>query len=166
MKHKFTAQQIERIREIVLDKWVAANSGESLARLMQLLAQVESSLELHQIAANLSWDTGFNVLEKVITHPLCEKGTALMIYFLGKPHWYYQHLQKGKPLIGDQPQSFAFLQRIEQSVMNQQFCIGVIGFDPTKVRGNFDSSMKEGAELVPSFMKCLIQGEDVEILVI
>jgi hypothetical protein len=159
-----TEDQLRRIRYLLYDEWVEADPQTTQANLDRALAQVQTSEELHQFAANFNWDTGADVLEKVVKHPLCDKGTALMIYFLGKPEWYYNHLRRGKSLIGDQPKMLAFLQSIERMVSRGEFTSSNIAFDPTRVRGVLNSLAREGADLVPDYMKQPLVGEGIELL--
>ena len=161
----YSDDQIRRIKYVVKDEWVSGDKETSQRNLERALQEIESPSELHQMAAACSWDTGPGVLEKLIRHPLCDKGTALMIYFLGKPEWYYSHLSQGRRLIGDQPTVFEFLKAIERMVEGEKFRVGQVRFDPRKVRGAFDSLSKEGADRVPAFMKCEIdQGPEIEVL--
>ena len=162
---KYSEVQIRRITCFATDQWVCDDAEESDHALEKILRQVESPFELHQMAANFNWDTGHGPMEKIIEHPFCEKGTALMIYFLGKPEWYYRHLQNGRPLIGDQPVTFEFLKKIEEGIEHGRFEDGKIKFDPRRVRNSMDSLGRPGAELVPPFMKCTLEaGEDVEVI--
>ncbi len=51
---------------------------------LDLVKQAEDSKELHLFAANWNWDDirTADVLRSIIHNPLCDRGTALMIYWL------------------------------------------------------------------------------------
>jgi len=160
----YTDEQIRRINYLLTDQWVTEDDSQTQQNLDRVLGQIESPLELHQFAGNFNWDCGHTELEKVIRHPLCDKGTALMIYFLGRPEWFYNHLQKGRAMIGEQPLLFAFLKEIEGMVERGEFRSSRIKFNPTELKGKTNSLNREGANLVPAFMKHPIDGEDVKIV--
>lgn len=47
--------------------------------------------ELHLFAEFWNWDCGPGPLEKIATHPNCDAGTALLIYWRGRPEWFLQY---------------------------------------------------------------------------
>lgn len=160
---KYSEAQIKRLRYLLSDEWVTDDPEQADLEFDATLAQFESPHELHQYAANFNWDGGCSELQKVIRHPLCDKGTALMIYFLGGATFLYLLQQRRKPLIGEQPKLFAFLKEIEIMFERNEFKSRQIKFDPSNARGrNFLA--KDGAEILPLIMKQATEGEDVEIL--
>ncbi|MGX2954874.1 DUF4274 domain-containing protein [Shewanella sp. JL219SE-S6] len=40
--------------------------------------------ELHYVAANLNWDNGLESPAAILNHPLCDAGTALLLYWYGQ----------------------------------------------------------------------------------
>jgi hypothetical protein len=160
---RYSNEQLDRLKYLVNDRWVTDDDEKSKREFDRVLAQVESPYELHQYAANFNWDGGFAELEKVIKHPLCDKGTALMIYFAGGAVTLYNRQHQNKELIGEQPLLLAFLKEIETKVKRNEFKSDCIKFDPTNTRGrNFLS--KPGAELIPPHMKQPTEGEAIELL--
>jgi hypothetical protein len=45
--------------------------------------------ELHQFAGNYNCDCGAEGLRRVIRHPHCDRGTALMVFWRLGPGWYF-----------------------------------------------------------------------------
>ncbi|MBD3255845.1 MAG: DUF4274 domain-containing protein [Candidatus Lokiarchaeota archaeon] len=43
--------------------------------------------KLHQKARHFNWDDGLDGLYKIIENKKCDKGTALMIFRMGRPEW-------------------------------------------------------------------------------
>jgi hypothetical protein len=50
--------------------------------------KLTTSRELHYLASIYNWDDGTEVLEWVINSPLCDKGTALLIFWRSEPDFY------------------------------------------------------------------------------
>ena len=50
--------------------------------------KLKSSKELHYLASIFNWDDELDVLEWIINSPLCDKGTALLIFWRSQPDYY------------------------------------------------------------------------------
>src|SRR5262245_5361282 len=57
-------------------------------------ATAEDSEELHIFADNFNWDCESGELKQLIQHPLCDLGTALLIYWRGQPGYYLRYATK------------------------------------------------------------------------
>ena len=135
--------------------------------LCQALQEVETSEELHQFAGNFYPDGGIDILRKVINHPLCDKGTALMIYCMGRPGYYYRQLERKKSLRPEQQEAFELLKEIEEKYTSNGFTRSNIKFDPHDARGQDllkEDSANPGNKMIPEVMKIATDGETVELL--
>jgi uncharacterized protein DUF4274 len=90
-----TARQAERVRYLVEDEWGSDERiGEEaqMARFSRVLAEVETAEELHEFADKMNWDGGgAGRLMRVLAHPLCDRGTALLIYWRANPIFYLKY---------------------------------------------------------------------------
>src|SRR4051812_11980125 len=50
-----------------------------------------TSLELHLIATQWNWDAGWEALQAIAEHPLCDAATASLIFWRGSPGTYLDH---------------------------------------------------------------------------
>lgn len=75
---KLTSEQRERVRFVLENEPMDALHMDVL----------QSPLELHQFAINYNCNAGFRPLRWLIRSPLCDKGTALYVYWqLGDVVW-------------------------------------------------------------------------------
>ena len=163
----YSEKQLERLKYLLLDHWVSEDPIASEKNLDQALSAIENSSELHQFAGNFNADGGIDVLRKIINHPLCDKGTALMIYCMGRPGYYYRQLEKRKSLRPSQQEVFELLQEIEEKYQANEFTFSSIKFDPHDAVGQDllkESSANPGNRLVPEIMSNPTPGEFVEII--
>ncbi|UXK09313.1 DUF4274 domain-containing protein [Shewanella putrefaciens] len=53
------------------------------------ISDLQSMEEVHFVAANLNWDDDDpNIVRAIIEHPLCDAGTALLLYWYGQGFYY------------------------------------------------------------------------------
>jgi hypothetical protein len=132
------ARQIERICYLLADKWDCGDDDNDESRSWLLfrekLAEVQTTLELHCIAANLNWDYGTRGLTAAIDHPLCDRGTALLLYWLGEPYYALKYRT-----IDDVPSwdrdEYDLLKRIEEKYLSDSFAHAMIAADPRDIFG-------------------------------
>lgn len=163
----YSKEQINRLKYLLMDEWVIDDPDHSMSNLNVALSKIESSEELHQFAGNFNSDGGVDVLRKVINHRLCDKGTALMIYFLLRPGYYYRQLEKNKTLMPDQQDAFNLLKEIEEKCQKDCFSASEINFDPHDSRGQDllkEDSANPGSRLIPELMKSPTLGKKVELI--
>jgi hypothetical protein len=99
-----------------------------------LLAQVESPEELHAYASEFNWDCGCEEMRDVIRHPLCDLGTALLIYWHAAPSWFLQYADRSE--VGEHEiDTLTLIEEIEQRVRDQQYKTASQPFDPRNDRG-------------------------------
>jgi hypothetical protein len=84
---------------------------------------------LHRAANRHNWDEGTPALERILAHPACSLGTALLIYWLGGPWWQARWTS---PRGSDAPETWALLRRIEQGIEAGRFGHHGVAYDPRK----------------------------------
>ena len=53
--------------------------------------KLESPTELHEFVLHYNWDDGVEIPRAIINNKHCDRGTALMIYWLAGPGYLYQY---------------------------------------------------------------------------
>jgi hypothetical protein len=135
----------------------------------RILAEVESPEELHYYAINYNWDDGLDLLRPVIDHPLCDQGTALFLFWLGQPDWFYDREADGRIGSGDSD-NLRFLKDVQAKYLESGFPSHRIRVDPTDMVFGVDytepgpDSTGVGIGLVPALMKQASPGEPLEFI--
>jgi hypothetical protein len=112
------------------DEW------ESEDELWQFFETVTDSEELHLYADGFNWDTGVEEMRRVIEHPLCDRGTALLIYWRGAPGWYARYTDRSETRNPDQADHYDLLREIEQKIIGGHFHTLRFPYDPKSDRGH------------------------------
>jgi len=161
-----TSEQKQRIEYLATDAWVVdtgANDDDakSSANFRRTLEQM-SSIELHHFACNFNWDCGTDELAAVIEHPECDAGTAMMIFWLGQPAYYYRRNKAGK-LTENEQSTFEFLRRIEGRLLSSDFASTRIACDPFDIMGQpMTTGSDRDRELLDSRLLSALDGNVVE----
>ena len=88
-----------------------------------------SSEKLHQFVLNYNWDAGNESMQWVIRNPLCDKGTALLVYWHAISSTLYQYtLREDVPdwLIS----SYDLVTEIEEKYLSGFYKLSNLKFDP------------------------------------
>jgi hypothetical protein len=104
--------------------------------LWQFFETVTDAEELHLYADGFNWDTGVEELRRVIRHPLCDRGTAILIYWRGAPGWYARYADRSETRNPDQADHFDLLREIEQKIIGGHFRTRRFHYDPKSDRGH------------------------------
>jgi hypothetical protein len=135
------------------DEW------ESEDELWQFFETVTDSEELHLYADGFNWDTGVEELRRVIRHPLCDRGTAFLIYWRGAPGWYAQYTDRTETRNPDQADHFDLLREIEQKIISGHFRTHRFHYDPKSDRGRDQTTRYSNKEqkrpIPPEMFACL-----------
>ena len=59
------------------------------------LEQQQDPAQLHRVALNWNWDRDTRPLRYIVDQPICDKGTALSIFFMAEPDLYAVHNPSG-----------------------------------------------------------------------
>jgi hypothetical protein len=134
-----TPEQSERVRYLAEDEWGRGSEDEAAqwAEFDRVLAQM-SAAELHAFVDQMNWDGGgADRLNRVLAHPLCDRGTALMIYWLARPTFYlaYQTRDRVRDEVGWALEEFDMLREIERRFADGTFASADIAFNPADDRG-------------------------------
>lgn len=53
-----------------------------------------SSAEQYYLASIYNWDDGITILNWIIDSTKCDKGTAIMIFWMSEPDYYFDHAEE------------------------------------------------------------------------
>lgn len=163
---KLTEEQQDRLKQLIYEDYVDELPEEQWQSHREaLFCQIEDSYELHAFAETYNWDGGIDDLKKVIESPLCDKATALMIYGLAEPGYYYRKQEKGGKFREYELSVWEFLRLIESRIAEGAFTEGLIAYDPTDFHGGHVfrvNSANPGNKLIPDFMKVGTAGDVIE----
>lgn len=118
---------------------------------------------LHQYVLRHNWDNDAFGLQLALKNPRLALGTALAIYWLGRPHFYRQWATR-KDVPKENRELFDLLEAARKAVKKGLAPRG-IAFDPRKVRGKslFDDEYPEQKKVreLPDFMCVATDGKAV-----
>ena len=134
--------QKDRVQALVYDEYLVDSDDDETgvdreatrAAYEALMSQIESPEELHAYANEFNWDCGCNEMREVIRHPLCDMGTALLIYWHAGAGYYLQYADRSEVREG-QLEQLELMEEIEQQVQDQHFKTATQPFDPRNDMG-------------------------------
>jgi len=114
---------------------MARDEWESSEELWQFFETITDAEELHLYADGFNWDTGVEELRRVIRHPLCDRGTAFLIYWRGAPGFMARYADRSETRSPEQANHYDLLREIEQKMMDGQFKTHHFRYDLKNDRG-------------------------------
>jgi hypothetical protein len=151
-----TPTQRERLRYLIEDEWVDEDDEErSMRSFRTAICGVESPEELHIFAGNFNWDCGWHELTVVLEDSRCDYGTALMVYWLGQPDYFYRKIELGEPLSSDEIDTWERLKWLEERLLSGGYIRRQIAFEPASVIGRpitGNDAYRPGLRLVPEVL--------------
>ena len=75
---------MEKIQELLCDLLYEREISE----IKEFISKTDDAVLLHLTAYNYNWDNGLEVAESIIANPVCDAGTALMIFELAEGYEY------------------------------------------------------------------------------
>jgi hypothetical protein len=150
-----SAERRELVARLVEDQWDSQDEFD------QFFASVADSEELHLFAHHFNMGTGVGELWKVVRHPLCDRGTLLLVYWRLSPGFFYsREAAPGKnPAEDDQR---ALMAEAERRYLSGEGA-SAIRFDPRRFRGDLVAANERygGLDRVPPAMLDPSPGEPV-----
>lgn len=123
-----TPEQVDRLERLTEDEW------EDRAEFDAFFDSVTDPEELHLFADGYNWDNGRDVLRRVVQHPLCDLGTALLVYWRGGPAYYLRYADpSGVPAY--ERDGYDFVQEVESRILSGHYGSARLPFDPRNDAG-------------------------------
>jgi len=114
---------------------MARDEWESSDELWQFFETVTDAEELHLYADGFNWDTGVEEMRRVIRNPLCDRGTAFLIYWRGAPGFMARYANRSETRSPERADQYDLLREIEQKMMAGHFRTHRFHYDPKNDRG-------------------------------
>jgi hypothetical protein len=97
-----------------------------------VVANLQSSLEMHLFAANWNWgDATTEPLRRIIGNPRCDKGTTALIYWMGDPVSLYERAETRQDVENEYRLAhYDLFKEIEQRIESGFYVQENIRFDP------------------------------------
>lgn len=118
-------------------------------------AAIKDPEELHIFADTFNWDCECGELKKVIQHPLCDLGTALLVYWRGQPGYYLRYATR-KEAEPYERAAYSLLREIERRVKRGEYKTARLAYNPRKDHGEDmtpkKSEIKKYGRDVPALM--------------
>lgn len=99
-----------------------------------------NAVEQYYLAESHNWDNLQNVLDWIIDSPICDKGTASMIFWLAQPDWYLS--QPVEEIPDYEMPVYHLLQKIIRKFEQNEFKTEVLEFDPSNEVKNLSQGVK------------------------
>ena len=94
------------------------------------LQQLESSVELHEFMLHYNWDDGIEKPHAVVNNENCDRGTALMIYWLLGPRYLYHYENRKKINAHYEIEHLNLLEEVERKYLSEFYRNKTILFNP------------------------------------
>lgn len=122
---------------------------------------IDNPLELHFVADNYNWDDGEEVLNWIINSPLCDKATAMMIFWRAQPDFYTERATKEDA--GIEEETWELLQNIMRNMEQGFYTHAHLEYDPAKdpAAEETDIDNPDSKWKIPEFMKTPLKGVNV-----
>lgn len=96
------------------------------------LEKLKSAEELHYLVANWNWDDGNQIPDAVLTHPECDYGTALRIYWSLIPD-YFTEFENETEVPSVNREGYRLVKKVEKLLLGDHYKSEKIKFDPRSV---------------------------------
>ena len=143
-------------------------------RIPAFVAQARGEGALHAQAMRMhravlrDWRYAHERAGAIINDDVCSLGTAILVYWLCKPHWYRQYRRRAE-VAAYEHETWDALREIKGRVARDDFPHASIAFDPRKGPGNIDWTRDEYCSRprvteIPVHMRILTTAMGVEPL--
>jgi hypothetical protein len=123
-----TTVQTTRVRRFLLGEWDTAEDPRAL------LGAVTDAEELHRMALQFNWDCGCAELRLIVEHPMCDEGTALLVFWPGQPGWHRE--RRPSELPPSEREVWLLQQLIEQRYAAGAYSRARFRVDPHNICGH------------------------------
>ena len=92
--------------------------------------KIDSPVELHEFALHYNWDDGIEIPRAIINNKHCDKGTALMIYWLAGPMYFCQYENRKEILRHYEAALYDLIKEIEEKYISGFYQNKKVLFNP------------------------------------
>lgn len=119
--------------------------------------QLKTAEELHRVVEQYNWGEGRKLMQWVIESPLCDKGTALLVFWRNGPIFYTKFSEDPKGWMSD---GYKLAMQILDLWENNHFSEGLISYDPIKDFAAETDEESQGAWEIPQSMRLATKGDE------
>ncbi len=92
---------------------------------------LDTPAKLHEYAVHYNWDEGFDIPRWIVNNEICDRGTALMLYWKAGPRYFCQFSSREEvPSMGWDRQLYDLLLEIEQKYLHGFYRNRAMLFNP------------------------------------
>jgi Domain of unknown function (DUF4274) len=166
-----TPEQSARVAYLLDGNWGGQAESDELPEYWthfdRILAEVQSSEELHEFVDRWNWDGGTEPVRRALAHPLCDRGTALLVYWRIDPIFYLKPEQHTRSKVKanlwpDAVVHWDILREIERRLVANDFHSARVPFDPTNDRGR-DRTKQRFRKKPPIPLLANVNGKRVKV---
>lgn len=115
-----------------------------------------NSAEQYFLASQYNWDNGTIVLDWIIDSPICDKGTATLIFWTAEPDYYFDYNEE---TIDEWARDvWKLLQKIISKMNKGDFTKSIYGFNPSRNGYETEWESAKGIWLLPNDLKKGVKG--------
>lgn len=160
--------QIRDLAQDILINWGIISKAEAeqqekekIARekiyIQQEILSINSTKRLHAFVDKFNWDNGVEYMKAAANHPLCERGTAMMIYWRSDPSYYLKYNSVEDDMPDYERDTMKIQLLIETRIKEEFYNSKTISFDPTNDNGinwikERNSEEDKNKRKIPDFM--------------
>lgn len=119
----------EEYKDLTDEEFEALTDEDMDRAAQEFFASVTDPDELHLFADAYNWDGRVEDLLRTIRHPLCDFGTALLVYWRGQPGCFLQYADR-EDVPQSQREGYDLLREIEQRVQTGSYRSARQPFNP------------------------------------
>jgi len=130
-----------------------------LRKKLKLGKDLLKTLALNDKATHYNWDDGEEALVRIIRNPLCDKATALLIYWMGAPLDLYTHYAADNEVPVHSKKAWQLLKEVEKRIAERVYTINYLRLDPAYFNGTYWMTEEaKNSPLIPDCMKQPVRG--------
>ena len=114
---------------------------------------ITNPVELHLIAGNYNWDDGAEVLSWIVDSLICDKATAVMIFWHAQPSFFTQF--KNKEEAEWEAEVYTLVHKIMENLEKGLYKTNLISYNPQtdQKAENVDETYPNAKWLIPDYLK-------------
>lgn len=111
--------------------------------------------QMHEYADSFNWDDTLGPLRRIIRHPKCDLGTALLIFWRAEPQCHYEEMYNGsRDFIEFNGAAYYLLREILAKVQRKHYKRSEMPYDPRNDMGHDNTDQDPPLDKIgfPMFM--------------
>lgn len=136
----------------------------TLQRFKAAIHSISEPVDLMAVVLLFHWEENCNLMNLILEHDKCDRGIALLIYWVCSPWYVYRKVEKGIALDLDMESRLKVIKRIENDFSSGKYPNSIFAIDPAIIFGKpirDDYPNSPGMRFVPDYMRLATSGEPV-----